>query len=554
MIYYNGKESTPKLNGVDLSRVMYNGKKIWPTGNVIEIQLADTVAGDVCAWDGSKKRFFRFTDAGTDDIKKYTPIGVVVVPALHTDDSTARVISLAAMDYSNPDNGSMEEHAAIFWGGDGYDVTNLDNKTQVPYIGTAYSDLTGEQTLVGWTEVGSADFSTDYYNNEYPNPYDEGTCFVENDQCAPSPYLTGGLKNEIYHSTANTGSALSDINGKVNTAAILAVDNGGSTDWQTATTITNATNTETVHPAAQCCWRYNTTGTTQGDWYLPAGGELGYLISRWKAINASITKISSFGFSALSLPFGEGLWSSTEYSANRAVYSVLGSSWLGNVNVFLGRFDKSSNIYVRAFLAVDNAQTPETAPNGVYVYANNGKLYNPEEWDTTNNDSAVGVAVVTDNYRFAITKGAKPQRAWSDALYGIDVDGLTNYSSSSQAVTDFNGESNTAIIREAASGEDASNNAAHYCYNQTVSISGRGTVHGYLPALGELQAAFNNKSAVDSAMSLIGGTAMPTSYSLWSSTENDSSYAWKLVWRNDYLNGGAKDFTSNYAVPIFPLD
>ena len=29
-IYQNGKEITPKLNGKDLSRVMYNGKKIWP--------------------------------------------------------------------------------------------------------------------------------------------------------------------------------------------------------------------------------------------------------------------------------------------------------------------------------------------------------------------------------------------------------------------------------------------------------------------------------------------------------------------------------------------
>lgn len=29
-IFFNGKEVTPKLNGKDLSRVMYNGKKIWP--------------------------------------------------------------------------------------------------------------------------------------------------------------------------------------------------------------------------------------------------------------------------------------------------------------------------------------------------------------------------------------------------------------------------------------------------------------------------------------------------------------------------------------------
>lgn len=50
MVYQNGKEITPKLNGVDLSKVMYNGKQVWPkiaTG----ITLADTKAGDVLLWD-----------------------------------------------------------------------------------------------------------------------------------------------------------------------------------------------------------------------------------------------------------------------------------------------------------------------------------------------------------------------------------------------------------------------------------------------------------------------------------------------------------------------
>lgn len=195
---------------------------------------------------------------------------------------------------------------------------------------------------------------------------------------------------------------------------------------------------------------------------------------------------------------------------------------------------------------------PSTAPNGVYVYSNDGLLYNPDDWDTANNDSAVGVAVIDDNCKFAITKGIKAERGWSDSLYGTDVSGLTNYSDSSQAITDFNGESNTAIIREAASGEDASNNAAHYCYNQTVSISGRGTVHGYLPALGELQAAYDDKSAVDSVMSLIGGTSIPT-YRLWSSTEYSSNHAWYLNWDGCYMDHGIKDVTERYAVPFFPL-
>ena len=195
---------------------------------------------------------------------------------------------------------------------------------------------------------------------------------------------------------------------------------------------------------------------------------------------------------------------------------------------------------------------PAIAPNGVYVYSNDGLLYGPGDWDAANNDSAVGVAVVDDNCKFAITKGEKPQRVWSDALYGTDVSGLTNYASSSQAETDFNGKSNTELIISAASGEDASNNAAHYCYNQTVSVDGRGTVHGYLPALGELQTVYNNNAAIYSAMSLIGGITIPSNY-LWSSTEASSSLAWYLSRGSGNLNRAYKDNTC-YAVPIFPLD
>ena len=194
---------------------------------------------------------------------------------------------------------------------------------------------------------------------------------------------------------------------------------------------------------------------------------------------------------------------------------------------------------------------PATASNGVYIYSNDGLLYNPDNWDTANNDNAVGVAVIDDNCKFAITKGEKPQRAWSNSLYGVDVDGLTNYSEAFQAITDFNGKNNTAVIRAAAPSEDASNNTAHYCYNQTVSINGN-TVHGYLLALGELQVVYNNKSLVDSTMSLIGGTAIPNSAASWSSTESSASLAWRFGLATGNPNRAYKDNTY-YVVPVFPL-
>jgi len=68
-------------------------------------------------------------------------------------------------------------------------------------------------------------------------------------------YTIGGM------TTSDTPEQLS--------AKILAVDNSNSTAWKTASKINNTTNSQYTHPAAQCCWRYHTTGTNQGDWCLP---------------------------------------------------------------------------------------------------------------------------------------------------------------------------------------------------------------------------------------------------------------------------------------------
>ena len=162
---------------------------------------------------------------------------------------------------------------------------------------------------------------------------------------------------------------------------------------------------------------------------------------------------------------------------------------------------------------------------------------------------AVGVAVVTDDCKFAIDKNLPMINdiPWSNALYYVDVAEIINYSNRDKAVTDYNGQNNTNAIINASPSENDTNNAGHYCYAQT--LNGQ---HGYLPALGELQAAYNNKSVIDSAMNLIDGTTIPT-YRLWSSTEYSSNHAWYLNWNGGYIDHGIKDVTERYAVPVFPL-
>ena len=203
---------------------------------------------------------------------------------------------------------------------------------------------------------------------------------------------------------------------------------------------------------------------------------------------------------------------------------------------------------------------PATAPNGVYVYANNGKLYNPEEWDTANNDLAVGVAVVTDDCKFAISKSLPMKNAITWGGYGTDISELTNCTSESSAQNDFNGQSNTSTIISVLG--SSTSIAAGYCRSQ--SLNGK---TGYLPAAGELYVMWENKSDINSALQKIGASTIDSAFNNlyntdyhfpWSSTEYSSSAAWVLSWKlsSSPLGYSIKDNgnSSHYAFPIFPLD
>lgn len=339
MIYKNGKESTPKLNGVDLSKVMYNGKQIWPSlNNVVEIQLADTVAGDICIWDGSKKRFFRFSDNPTDNITNYTPIGVVVIPTSHNvyGDGSCGVMSLKEMNYDSPDTGSTS-YQSIIWGGYRDDIS-LPNLNQVPTGNTSDGIPTGSDS---YGYLPSDKFSgtqcahdTDTYYNS--SPY------------IPSPYLTDGSRNPGYYQTTSPSSsnnALADFDGIGNSQVLWDLATSQSS-WKTASSISNISGSG-YYPAACCCWRYHTEGTQQGDWYLPACGELGYIIPSFNKIKDAIEKMhTAYGSSVgVKLNASNNYWSSTEYSGvwPRDIYMGQGSV---NVNA------KNTSTNVRAFLKV----------------------------------------------------------------------------------------------------------------------------------------------------------------------------------------------------------
>ena len=187
--------------------------------------------------------------------------------------------------------------------------------------------------------------------------------------------------------------------------------------------------------------------------------------------------------------------------------------------------------------------------NGIYICDNTGALTAVESWNTANNSSAIGVAVVSDNCSFVIEKTASTSKLlWERSGSGTEISGIVTTKTESIAKTDYSGEINTTkIINQLGSGSAPAN----YCRGRSCTVNGT-TLYGYLGALGELQTAYDNKAAVNIALNKIGGTAMGTNSGHWTSTQGSAATAWALDWTDGYVNYGFKD-NDFYVRAFYPL-
>ena len=307
-------------------------------------KASEAIAGDAVLYDETNDKLVIVDNTKLEDYTEgYTPIGVVVVPGTHDvyGDGSCGVISLKAMNCDTPSTGGTSEQSieqSIYWGGSGTNISGLPDLDQVPTGNTSDGIPTGSDDQA---YLPSDKFSiprircahdTDVYYDYFSSPY------------IPSPYLTDGSRNPGYYQTSSPSSelnALADFDGRDNTAKIIT--QRGTKDynsWKPGRT------TEADYPAASCCDMFHTEGTQQGDWYLPACGELGYILPPFNKINESINKIlTAYGSSVgVELDTRNSYWSSTEYSSNYARYV---STSYGSVGYNYKRY-----AYVRAFLRV----------------------------------------------------------------------------------------------------------------------------------------------------------------------------------------------------------
>lgn len=173
--------------------------------------------------------------------------------------------------------------------------------------------------------------------------------------------------------------------------------------------------------------------------------------------------------------------------------------------------------------------------NGVYIEATNGELFTSDKW--TGSLTPNSVVVIQDDVRFRI---ALNQSIFTMKIHSSSSGALDNYmtaiSNSAKAKMDMKSAENTANIMKLQSGTVY---AAGYCKSFTFPD---GKTKGLLPALGWLQTAYDNKSAVDACLAACGAKAMNTFNRHWSSTFmrilGGDRYCWNLDWSGGRVGYG----------------
>lgn len=243
--------------------------------------------GDIAYWNGSSVK--------TVPLSKWkgslgVPVGVVMIPEGFLPDGRARIISLQRIPLAP-------------WS----TLGNIDSIT--PNYGNVcltnnVADVSITNGLVGYLPTDRTDISV--------SPvvcYTDPTCRYPMQgtiDMIPSPY-SRNQPSPGYFNTLPGGNALNDFYGLTNTRLLLDVDSD-------------------AYLAASLCWNYKDPANSNLQWYLPAMGELAFLMPRFAVIRQSILAVGGT-FAPVTL------WSSTEWTDNRRNFSM----WILYTNGFVTR-------------------------------------------------------------------------------------------------------------------------------------------------------------------------------------------------------------------------
>ncbi len=113
---------------------------------------------------------------------------------------------------------------------------------------------------------------------------------------------------------------------------------------------------------------------------------------------------------------------------------------------------------------------------------------------------------------------------------------------SGTALGDFNGKANTAALLAASDTDSYTTyaNMATWCktFNETATEN-QGYTDWYIPACGQLSLMYLNMTAINNALTKIGGQTIASLY-YWSSSEYSSNYGWVVGFGNGGVDYGSK--------------
>ena len=238
-------------------------------------------------------------------------VGLVVVPNNCTPDGTVRIMSVKGCTSGGTTSSTENE---IVWG---------------PYTDTGLPGLTSVPT---WTNSAGSTSGFSDYGYAPSDSFSDVECYgnssvfysedVEYEEPIIPPILTSAdtLNPDclVEIRSPNT-NALLDFDGAGNTALLVGLG--------------------TAYTAANACANYSVDGMETG-WYLPACGELVYILPKFTVLQDTLSSLSG-----VSLNASNDYWSSSEYDA-RAARSV--DTYAGIVS----GYPKGTDWYVRPFASL----------------------------------------------------------------------------------------------------------------------------------------------------------------------------------------------------------
>ena len=251
-----------------------------------------------------------------------TVIGLEVIPSSHTPDHVARYMALTQVSNTDGSSGDTD----LQWSNNTGTTLLTQQYTEVPTITSGsvetvnygtFKDMKDYGYLPSTSENGNFSGLTNTRGERYYTTADK-TMLI------PSLYGEAGDRNHICD-TSSTTNALTDFSGYENTQTLIAAATGGTTN-----------------PAALAAWNYaskNGLDAYDVQSYLPAAGELAYIIPNFQRIQDVLT---SLGSKAATLP-ANYFWSSSERSAS--------NGWgVGTDYGSVSYSRKAFSFYVRPFL------------------------------------------------------------------------------------------------------------------------------------------------------------------------------------------------------------